>query len=155
MDYLIAKWIHILSSTFLFGTGVGSAFYLFAVVLLREDVRTVATLARLVVIADVLFTATTAVIQPLTGFYLVHRAGMDWGARWIVLSIVLYTVAIGCWLIVVFVQIRMRDLAAAAVAAGAPLPARFHHWFRVWVLLGIPALLAFLLIFWLMIAKPA
>ena len=29
MEYLIAKWLHVLSSTILFGTGIGTAFYIF------------------------------------------------------------------------------------------------------------------------------
>jgi hypothetical protein len=67
VEYLIVKWLHVISSTVLFGTGIGSAFYLLATTLSR-DVRAVAVVARMVVRADWLFTATTAVLQPLTGF---------------------------------------------------------------------------------------
>ena len=28
MEYAIVKWLHVLSSTLLFGTGLGSAFYM-------------------------------------------------------------------------------------------------------------------------------
>lgn len=74
MDYVVVKWLHILSSTFLFGTGIGSAWYmLFANV--SRDVRAIAVVAKYVVVADWLFTATTAVLQPLTGFYMIHLAG--------------------------------------------------------------------------------
>src|SRR5688500_4806080 len=108
-DYLVVKWLHILSSTLLFGTGIGSAFYLLVSVLQR-DTRVVAGVARIVVIADWLFTATTVVVQPVTGFYLVHLAGLPLGARWIAWSIVLYTFAVACWLPVLWLQVRMRDL---------------------------------------------
>jgi uncharacterized membrane protein len=152
-DYLFVKWLHVLSSTFLFGTGVGSAFYLFFVSR-GGDARTIAIVAGWVVVADWLFTATTAVFQPLSGFWLAHRIGFPLSSPWLLHSIVLYTVAIACWLPVVWLQMRMRDLAREAAARRAPLPPLFHRYLRIWVALGVPALLAFLAIFWLMVAKP-
>lgn len=151
-DYLLVKWLHVVSSTFLFGTGVGSAFYLLFASLTR-DARAVAVVARLVVIADALFTATTAVLQPLTGLYLVHRLGLPWDRGWVLWSLVLYAVAIGCWLPVLALQVRMRDLARQAAADGAPLPPAYWRCLRAWVALGVPAFVAFVLIFWLMVKK--
>lgn len=154
-EYLVVKWLHILSSTLLFGTGIGSAFYLLVSVLQR-DPRVVAGVARIVVVADWLFTATTVIAQPLTGLYMVHLAGMPLGTRWIAWSLALYAVAVACWLPVVWLQMRMRDLAADAVRRGeAALPPSFTRFFRAWVALGIPAFFAFVAIFWLMTAKPA
>jgi uncharacterized membrane protein len=153
LEYLIAKWLHILFSTFLFGTGVGSAFYLFFSTLQRNT-TVVAGVAQLVVRADWLFTATTVVLQPLSGIYLVHLLGHPLSARWLQWSIVLYVIAIGCWLPVVWLQIRMRNSAQAAARLGEPLPREFWRCFYLWVALGIPALIAFLIIFWLMVARP-
>lgn len=153
MDYLTLKWLHVLSSTFLFGTGVGSAFYLLFASLSR-DARTAATVAGLVVVADFLFTATTVVIQPVTGFYLAHRLGLPLGSRWLVWSIALYVVAIACWLPVVAIQIRLRDIAREAAERQAALPASYWRHLRLWVLLGIPAFFAFVAIFYLMIRRP-
>jgi uncharacterized membrane protein len=153
MDYVVVKWLHILSSTFLFGTGIGSAWYmLFANV--SRDVRAIAVVSRYVVIADWLFTATTAVFQPASGFYMAHLAGYPLGSRWIVWSTVLYVLAGACWLPVVWIQIRLRDLAAVAARDGTPLPAQYWKYFRTWVALGIPAFIAFVFIFWLMVSKP-
>jgi len=153
MDYVVVKWLHILSSTFLFGTGIGSAWYmLFANV--SRDVRAIAVVSRYVVIADWLFTATTAVFQPASGFYMAHLAGYPLGSRWIMWSTVLYVLAGACWLPVVWIQIRLRDLAAAAARDGTPLPAQYWKYFRTWVALGIPAFIAFVFIFWLMVSKP-
>jgi uncharacterized membrane protein len=152
-DYLVVKWIHVISSTFLFGTGVGSAFYLLFASLSR-DARVCAAVARLVVIADWLFTATTAVLQPLTGIWLAHRIGWPLTQRWLLWSLVLYAVAIACWLPVLHLQMRMRDDAQAAAAAGMPLPESYFRRLRAWVALGVPAFLAFVTIFWLMVAKP-
>lgn len=153
-EYLVVKWLHILSSTLLFGTGVGSAFYLLVSVLQR-DPRVVAGVARIVVIADWLFTATTVIAQPLTGLYLVHLAGMPLGTRWITWSLVLYAIAVACWLPVVWLQMRMRDLAAEAVQRNEALSPAFTRCFRAWVALGIPAFFAFVAVFWLMTARPA
>ncbi|MEO7493320.1 MAG: DUF2269 domain-containing protein [Massilia sp.] len=154
MEYIIVKWLHILSSTFLFGTGIGSAFYmLFANI--SRDVRAIAVVARYVVIADWLFTATTAVIQPVTGFYLIHLAGFPLHSRWIMWSLALYVLAGACWLPVVWIQIRLRDMAQAAVRDGTELSAAYWRLMRIWVALGIPAFLAFVVIFYLMVAKPA
>ena len=153
MDYVVLKWLHIVSSTLLFGTGIGSAWYmLFANV--SRDVRAIAVVAKYVVIADWLFTATTAILQPATGFYMIHLAGYPLHSKWIMWSIILYVIAGACWLPVVWLQIRMRDLAAEAARLDTPLPALYWRYFRIWVALGVPAFAAFIVIFWLMVAKP-
>ncbi|NLD69014.1 MAG: DUF2269 domain-containing protein [Limnobacter sp.] len=153
MEYLIVKTLHILSSTFLFGTGVGTAFFMLFTSLSR-DVAAVATVSRLVVRADWLFTATTIVFQPLSGLYLMHLAGMPMSSRWIVWSFALYALAVACWLPVVWLQVRLRDVAAAAARERQPLPARYWRLLGAWVALGFPALFAFLAIFYLMVARP-
>jgi uncharacterized membrane protein len=154
MEYLLLKWLHVLSSTVLFGTGVGSAFYLFATTLSR-DVRAIAVVARMVVRADWIFTATTAVLQPLTGLWLVHIAGVPWGTPWLKASIVCYVLALLCWFPVVWLQTQLRDVAAAAACARNELPPRYWRLFRWWFALGVPAFFLFIAIFWLMVAKPS
>ncbi|MGN6387974.1 MAG: DUF2269 family protein [Burkholderiaceae bacterium] len=153
MDYLIVKWVHIVSSTLLFGTGIGTAFYML-VTTLHRDVRATAVVTRFVVLADWLFTTPTAIIQPVTGAWLVHRAGYPWHSRWLMWTIALYILAGACWLPVVRLQIRMQQLAAEADAAGQPLPRLYWRYFWTWFTLGFPAFAAFLVIFWLMTAKP-
>lgn len=153
MDYLVLKWLHIVSSTLLFGTGIGSAWYLlFATV--SRDVRAIAVVTKYVVMADWLFTATTVILQPLTGFYMVYLAGYPLHSKWLMWSIVLYAIAGACWLPVVWLQIRLRDLAAEAARTDTALPALYWRYFRIWVALGVPAFAAFIAIFWLMVAKP-
>lgn len=153
MDYLSVKWLHILSSTVLFGTGIGSAFYLLLATLGR-DARAVATVSRYVVVTDWVFTATTAVFQPISGFWLMHLAGgMPWSTPWIAWSLVLYACAIACWIPVVWIQLRLRDISTEAARAGAALPPAYWRFFRCWVGLGCVAFLAFLAIFYLMVAK--
>lgn len=153
MDYLIVKWLHILSSTFLFGTGIGSAFYLLFTSI-SGDVRAIAVVSRHVVLADWIFTATTVVIQPVTGIYLIYLAGFPWHSVWIVWSVVLYFFAGACWLPVVRIQLRMRDMAQLAARDNTELPQQYWRYLRLWVVLGIPAFFALVIVFWLMVAKP-
>lgn len=153
MEYLIVKWLHILSSTLLFGTGIGSAFYLLFASLSR-DTQAIAFITRYVVIADWLFTATTVVMQPLTGFYMLHLSGIPMSSRWVLWSLVLYAIAIACWLPVVWLQVQMRNLAQHATAKDTALPDLYWRYFRRWVTLGFPAFFAFVVVFYLMVAKP-
>lgn len=154
MEYLVVKWLHILSSTLLFGTGLGSAFYMFFASLTR-DARVVATVVRYVVIADYAFTTPTVILQPATGLYLIHLAGFPLSSTWIAASIALYLLAGACWLPVVWMQIKMRDMAATASANGTELPQRYWAFLKWWVALGIVAFLALVVVFYLMVAKPA
>jgi uncharacterized membrane protein len=154
MEYVIIKSLHILSSTLLFGTGLGSAFYMFFASRTR-DARAVAVVVRYVVIADWAFTAPTIVLQPLTGFYLVHLAGFPLSSMWIVASFVLYLLAGACWLPVVWMQMRMRDMALQAASSDSELPDQYWRFLRWWVALGIVAFGALVAVFYLMVAKPA
>lgn len=154
MSYLVLKWIHVLSSTLLFGTGLGSAYYMLSTSLTR-DARATSAVVRFVVLADWLFTSTTIVIQPVTGVLMARMAGWPLGAPWLAWSIGLYFLAGACWLPVVWIQLQMREMANQAVANGTPLPPRYWRFLRWWVLLGIPAFLALVAVFYLMVAKPS
>ena len=114
----------------------------------------IAAAARSTVLADWLFTATTVILQPVTGWWLLHQLHLPWQTPWIVASLALYAVAGLCWLPVVRLQIRLRDLAGGAVSACRPLPADYHRLSRLWFFLGWPAFAAVLGIFVLMIVRP-
>jgi uncharacterized membrane protein len=155
MEYQIWKWLHILSSTLLFGTGLGTAFFMF-VTNRSSDVRAIAVVTRYVVLADWLFTATTVVFQPLSGLMMMHLADIPLRTPWIWLSFALYFVAGACWLPVVWIQMQLRNIARDAAAAGAStLPARYWKYERAWILLGIPAFFSLVVVFYLMVAKPS
>jgi len=154
LTYLIVKWLHILSSTVLFGTGLGSAYYMYFACRTR-DPHIAATVIRRVMIADWTFTTPTVLIQPATGLWLMQLAGFPLSTPWIYWSIALYIVAGAAWLPVVWMQIRMRDLAFAATQFKTELPASFWRMLRAWVVLGAVAFSAIVIIFYLMVAKPA
>ena len=155
MEYVVWKWLHILSSTLLFGTGIGTAFFMF-VANRTGDVRAIAVVTRFVVIADTIFTLPTVIFQPLSGYMLMQLAGIPLLTDWIWMSFALYGVAGLCWLPVVWIQLQMRNMAIETAITGAPmLPARYWRYERVWVVLGIPAFIALVIVFYLMVAKPA
>jgi len=151
--YLALKYLHVIGAAVLLGTGAGIAFFMLLAHRTGEA-RTVAAVARIVVIADFIFTATAVVAQPITGVLLAWAVGHSLRDGWIVLSVLLYLLTGAFWLPVVRMQMRMRDLAAAAARQGVPLPAEYHRLFRLWFAFGFPAFAAVLAIFWLMIARP-
>lgn len=151
---LSLKLVHVLSGAVLFGTGAGIAFFMLMADRTR-DARTVAAVARIVVIADFVFTASAVVVQPITGFWLMALEGYRPSEPWIVSALGLYVVAGACWLPVVRMQMEMRRLAEAAAAAAEPLPERYHRLYRRWFLLGWPAFAAVIGIYALMVFKPA
>jgi uncharacterized membrane protein len=148
MLYLSLKWLHILSATVLVGVGFGTAFYKWMIDR-SGDVRAIAYMGRLVVLADWLFTT-----QPLTGLWMLQIAGYSLGSTWILYTLLLYALAGACWLPVVWLQYRMRALAQAAVVAEQALPAAYWRYARLWFWLGIPAFLAMLAVYALMVFKP-
>jgi len=153
MTYLILKYVHVIGASVLLGTGAGIAFFMLLGHLTQKAV-VVAAIARIVVIADFLFTATAVLLQPATGVALAWYAGWSLWEGWIALSIVLYVLTGAFWLPVVWMQMRMRDLAVEAAALDQPLPAAYYRLFTWWFAFGFPAFGAVLAIFWLMIAKP-
>ena len=152
--YLLVKWLHIVSSVLLAGTGFGSAFYLFFTNR-TASLEARAVVARLVVRADLWFTTPAVVVQPLTGLWLAHTAGWPLTTPWLLASILLYALAGACWLPVLWLQLQMAREVEAALAAGRPLSARYARWQRAWEWLGYPAFTAMLMVFFLMVNKPA
>ena len=153
MTYFLLKYIHVIGASVLLGTGAGIAFFMLLGHFTGKP-AIVAAIARIVVIADFLFTASAVIVQPVTGVALAWYMGWSLWEGWIALSILLYFFTGAFWLPVVWMQMRMRDLAVAAAASGQPLPEAYHRLFRWWFAFGFPAFGAVMAIFWLMIAKP-
>ena len=153
MIWLALKVLHILGAITILGTGTGIAFFMLMAHRSR-DTAFIARTATVVVTADFLFTATAIIAQPVTGWLLMQQAGYSFADIWLSTSLLLYLVAGAFWLPVVWMQMRMRDLAQAAVAVGTPLPDAYHRLFRLWFLFGFPGFGAALAILVLMVAKP-
>lgn len=151
--YLIVKWLHIISSVLMVGTGLGSAFYMFFANR-SACLPAQAVVSRLVVRADWCFTTPTALIQPASGLLLAHLAGWPLTTPWLALSFGLFLLAGACWLPVVWLQIRMAAMAQQALADQAALPPLYRRYARYWEALGYPAFAAMTLVFFLMVNKP-
>lgn len=147
-------FLHVIGATVLLGTGAGIAFFM-VMSHRSKDPTLVAHVAGIVVLADTVFTATAAIAQPITGYLLAQSAGWPLTTGWVALSLALYVIIGVFWLPVVWMQIRMRDLARQASQSGNPLPASYHRLFRWWFAFGFPAFTAVLAILWLMLTKPA
>jgi uncharacterized membrane protein len=152
--YSLVKAVHIVGAAVLLGTGAGIAFFMLMAHRTRQPVL-IAHTAGIVVLADFVFTTSAVIAQPVTGAVLAHLAGLPLSTGWVATSLALYVVTGLCWLPVVWIQMRLRRLAQAAVEAGQPLPLAYDRLFRIWFLLGFPAFAAVLGIVWLMVVKPA
>ena len=151
-DHLL--FAHVIGAAVLLGTGAGIAFFM-VVSHRSKDPALIAHVAGIVVLADTVFTATAAVLQPITGVLLARSAGWPIFEGWVGLSLALYVVVGAFWLPVVAMQVRMRNLARSARDEGAPLPPAYHRLYRLWFAFGFPAFGAVLAIVWLMLTKPA
>jgi uncharacterized membrane protein len=151
--YILIKTGHVLSATVLFGTGLGIAFF-FLMSLRSGDPAGAYLAARITAIADMLFTLTSGILQPVTGFAMIRMAGIDPVSRWLAWTYALYLLALACWLPVLWLQVRMRDMLGAKVRGEAIDEARLGRYFRVWFVLGWPAFIGLVAVFWLMVVKP-
>lgn len=153
MLYLWVKLVHVVSSTILFGTGLGTACNLYFANRTR-DVYLIAKTAKYVVIVDWIFTGTSGIVQPITGLWMVYLYHYPLTTLWVYGSILGYFIAGICWIIVVYLQIKLRDLSAFALETNTPLSDQYHRYFRYWFLLGWPAFLSLMVVFYLMTNKP-
>ncbi|MDK4737914.1 DUF2269 domain-containing protein [Rhizobium sp. CNPSo 3464] len=150
----LLRLVHVVGATVLFGTGAGIAFFM-VMAHRTGDPKLIAHVAATVVIADTIFTATAVILQPVTGYLLAQSIGWPLEEGWIALSLLLYVLTGVFWLPVVWIQIRLRDLARTASATGTPLPAAYHRLYRIWFACGFPAFFAVIGILWLMLNKPS
>jgi uncharacterized membrane protein len=152
-NLLLLKLIHVLSSTVLFGTGLGIAYFMLMAYRTRDAVI-IAHTAGMVVVADAAFVANAAIVQPVTGVQLALVIGYSLWDPWIVTTFALYVLIGVCWLPVLWLQVQMRNIARVSAQEGTDLPDRYHRLFRIWFVLGWPAFISMVAIFVLMIFKP-
>lgn len=140
----------------MFGTGLGTAFFCwfgYRRALHTGEIAGLRTTLQLTVIADFCFTAPAVVFQAVSGLVLMNLLGWPLVSPWSVSVWSLFIFTGACWLPVVAIQVRLSRDSEQAAAIEA-LPARFHYWFRGWIVLGVPAFTAIVVIFYLMVAKP-
>ena len=124
--YFLVKYLHVLGAIVILGTGTGIAFFML-MAHRSGDAAFIARTAATVVIADMLFTLTAVMLQPVTGGLLMAVSATALTERWLVTSLGLYAVAGLFWVPVIFMQIEMRDLARAAAAQNAAAAAALFY----------------------------
>ncbi len=145
--YLWIKLVHILSATVLFGTGLGTAFFMLKAYLSQND-QAMKITTNTVVMADWVFTTPAVVIQLATGLWLTSKLNIAYDSSWFVAVISLYALVGLCWIPVVWIQIRIRDLIAGGSARDD-----YRQLMRIWMALGVPAFGSVIVIFYLMVSK--
>lgn len=145
--YLWIKLLHILSATVLFGTGMGAAFFMLRAYRSKND-EAMAVTTRNVVLADWIFTSPAVVMQLLSGLWLTSKLGIAFDSVWFVTVISLFAFVGACWIPVVWIQRRVRDL----IAAGAGRES-YRKQMRTWAVLGALAFSSVIILFYLMVFK--
>jgi uncharacterized membrane protein len=155
VSYVVLLWLHLVGAAILFGTGLGIAFFAwfgYRRGMEEGDIGLIRGVLRLTVVADTVFTATAAVLQPVTGYFLWRLTGGQWPDAWLLWVLGLYVFVGACWLPVVWLQVQLRDAAVRARTVGQ-LDARFHKRFATWFALGWPAFLGVMALFVLMVTR--
>jgi len=111
-SYLLEKTLHIISATIVFGTGIGIAHFMLFGHRSGSPVEH-AFAVRMTVQADFLFTLLAVIFQPLSGIWLVVHGDFLWNDYWLVMTYVLYCLAGICWVPVVVIQMRMKNMLEA------------------------------------------
>jgi uncharacterized membrane protein len=154
--YALLKTAHVLSAAILFGAGLGTAFFCWfgsRAALRSGDLGALRQVLRFTVIADYCLTAPAVVFQVASGAVLMRHLGWAWVSEWSIAVYSLFVLTGACWVPVIELQQRLSREAARAPSIEA-LPARFHRWFQWWLVLGVPAFTAVVVLFYLMVAKP-
>ena len=151
-SYLVLKLVHIIAAVVVTGTGTGIAFFMF-MANRSNNARAIYVTTQHVVLGDWLFTTPAVIIQITTGLLLMNKLGYSFSSPWFYWVMGLVALIGACWLPVLRIQYKLRDLAKAAIATNE-VSQEFKALMRQWTLLGIPAFGAILVIFWLMVFKP-
>jgi len=150
--YLTVKTLHIISSTILFGSGIGIAFFMY-LSCFSDNLEVKYFAAKNTVLADYLFTLPAVIIQPLSGFWLINESGYNWDEPWLQLTYVIYIITAACWIPVLWMQIELKKILIICLNNKTELPIRYHKLFKSWFILGWPAFIGLLVIFYLMVTK--
>jgi uncharacterized membrane protein len=151
--FALIKTLHVISSTILFGTGLGIAFFMFRSHF-TDNLHEKLYAAKNTVLADYCFTLPAVIVQPLTGIALIHLAGYQWNDLWLTATYLIYVAAGLCWISVVWIQSQLKKIILDSLSQNIELPERYHRLFRLWFVLGWPAFIGLVVVFYLMVAKP-
>lgn len=155
-SYLFWKFAHVLSAAILVGTGIGIAFFCWfgsRQAIARHEIGALRIVLRFTVVADAVLTAPAVILQFVSGVVLVQQLGWSWKSPWVVTVLALFFLIGACWLPVLWIQMRLSQLANAAASVKELSPA-FNRLFRIWFILGIPAFASIVMLVFMMVVKP-
>lgn len=152
MSYDVLIFTHIASAILLLGVGGGSAFYKFMADR-SGNLEVIVHTNKMVVLADWLFITPSAILQPLTGVMLMNLLNISFWTPWLFISIVLYIFAGLLWLVAVYLQIEMKDMALEAQAKNIFLDKKYFKFVKYWIVLGVFSFLFMGGVFVLMVFK--
>ena len=152
MSYNLLLFLHIASLILLLGVGGGSTFYKFMSDK-SENLEVIVHTNKMVVLADWFFTTPSAILQPLTGMMLMNYLNLSWKTPWLLASMVLYIFAGILWLVAVYLQICMKNMALLAHKEEKQLGQEYFKLVNYWIALGVFSFLAMAGIFVLMVFK--
>ena len=154
MSYDLLLLIHIASVILLLGVGGGSAFYKFMADR-SGNLEVIVHTNKMVVLADWLFTTPSVILQPITGIMLIHVMGISWETPWLFFSIILYIFSITLWLVAVYLQIKMKNLAIETQHKNEILDNKYFRLVKYWTWLGLFSAFMMAVIFYFMLFKPS
>ncbi len=154
MSYQIIKIIHIISATFLFGAGTGTALMVLrAFFQYKKKVVSVESLDFALdhaIFVDWIFTLGAGIVQLISGVALGIMGGYSFIEGWLLSALILFGAVILLWIPAAFLQIRMKK---ELKSDPDELSIRFRRLMRIWMSLGAPAFMLMIYIFYLMVFK--
>lgn len=132
----------------MFGTGLGSAFYLFYTYKFSKF-STVKDVLNIVIFADYIFTTPSVILQLATGLWLSSLMGLL-STKWFVIVLIFSFTVFALWIRAVYLQLQMKK----TLKNENEFNEKFHKQMKEWFFLGIPAFLGTMFIFYLMVFKP-
>ncbi len=129
------------------GTGLGSAFYLYFTYK-KAQFSTVKDVLKIVIVADLIFTAPSVLVQVITGILLSNLMGLTYSNWfWIVLAVSFLVFVL--WIKAAFIQVKLKKL----IENEDQFPPKFHQLMKVWFYLGIPSFLGAIYLYYMMVFK--
>lgn len=129
------------------GTGLGSAFYLYFTYK-KSSFSTFKEVLNLVIIADMIFTSPSVIIQLITGILLSNKLGLTY-TNWFWLVLTVSFIVFILWVRAAFIQIKLKKL----IKNKTEFSANFHQLMRLWFYLGVPSFIGAVFLYYLMVYK--
>jgi uncharacterized membrane protein len=148
------KFVHLLAAAAMFGTWLAVAVFM-QLAHRSRNTAVVALTSRFAVSVELIVMIAAIALQPISGFALASAIGVSpFDEFWLELSLALFGVIVAMWLVVLCIEIRIRNLTRQAALDAVPLPDAYRRLFRFYSVLVWPALAGMVVLFLLMVWQP-